>query len=85
MKKIIPFAFFILLLSCNSKDEQFCKCLHAGEELNDFSSKLFTEEITEEKATKLKTLKSNKKKECADYQTMAGEEMLQKKSECASK
>lgn len=51
-----------MLSSCNTKDEQFCKCLKAGEELNDFSSKLFSGDITAEKAEKLKGLKEAKKK-----------------------
>ena len=71
-----------MLGACSSKDEQFCKCLKAGEELNDFSSKLFSAEITSEKAEKLKGLKSVKKKECADYQIMSGKEMLEKKASC---
>ena len=71
-----------MLGACSSKDEQFCKCLKAGEELNDFSPKLFNGDITSEKAEKLKGLKSVKKKECADYQIMSGKEMLEKKASC---
>ena len=71
-----------MLGACSSKDEQFCKCLKAGEELNDFSSKLFSGEITSEKAEKLKSLKEVKKKECVDYQLMSGKEMLEKKASC---
>lgn len=71
-----------MLSACSSKDEQFCKCLKAGEELNDFSSKLFSGEITSEKAEKLKGLKSVKKNECVDYQIMSGKEMLAKKASC---
>ena len=71
-----------MLSACSSKDEQFCKCLKAGEELNDYSSKLFSGEITTEKAEKLKSLKEVKKKECVDYQMMSGKEMLEKKASC---
>ncbi len=71
-----------MLSACSSKDEQFCKCLKAGEDLNDFSSKLFSGEITSEKAEKLKGLKAIKKKECVDYQLMSGKEMLEKKASC---
>ncbi len=71
-----------MLSACSSKDEQFCKCLKAGEELNDFSSKLLSGEITSEKAEKLKSLKEVKKKECVDYQLMSGKEMLEKKASC---
>jgi hypothetical protein len=82
MKKFLFIAALLIFSSCDSKDEQFCKCMQAGEELNAFSSALFEEEVTAEKAEKLKVLKTKQKKECADYQTMKGEEMLQRKEKC---
>ena len=82
MKLLFIFTSIIVLGACSSKDEQFCKCLKAGEELNDFSAKLFSAEITSEKAEKLKGLKAVKKKECVDYQIMSGKEMLAKKTSC---
>jgi hypothetical protein len=82
MKLLFIFTSIIVLSACSSKDEQFCKCLKAGEELNDYSSKLFSGEITTEKAEKLKSLKEVKKKECVDYQMMIGKEMLEKKASC---
>lgn len=82
MKRALIPVMAILLTACNSKDEQFCNCLKAGEELNTYSNKLLTEEVTQEKADKLKALKETKKKECADYQTMKGEDMLKRKAEC---
>lgn len=82
MKKVLLIAVPILLAACSSKDEQFCKCLNAGEELNDFSAKMLTEEVTVEKANKMQQLKDAKKKECADYQAMMGDEMLKRKAEC---
>lgn len=82
MKKTLFPVLILLLTACGSKDEQFCKCLNAGEELNTYSNKLLTEEVTQEKADKLKALKDTKKKECADYQTMMGDEMLKRKAEC---
>lgn len=82
MKKALISGMVLLLTACNSKDDQFCKCLKAGEDLNAYSNKLLTEEVTQEKADKLKVLKDTKKKECADYQTMKGDEMLKRKAEC---
>lgn len=82
MKLLFIFTSIIVLSACSSKDEQFCKCLKAGEELNDYSSKLFSGEITTKKAEKLKGLKEVKKKECVDYQMMSGKEMLEKKASC---
>lgn len=82
MKLLFLITSILVLSACNSKDEQFCKCLKAGEELNDFSSKLFNGEMTSKKAQKLKGLKDAKKKECVDYQLMSGKEMLEKKATC---
>jgi hypothetical protein len=82
MKKLLLIALPILLAACSSKDEQFCKCLNAGEELNDYSAKMLTEEVTVEKANKMQQLKAAKKKECADYQAMMGDELLKRKAEC---
>ena len=82
MKKLLFVALPLFVISCSSKDEQFCKCLNAGEELNDYSAKMMTEEVTQEKANKMQQLKDAKKKECVDYQTMMGDEMLKRKAEC---
>lgn len=82
MKNILIISTICLLSACNSKDEQFCDCLKAGEELNVFSSDLMQGKITKEKADKLKKLKSLKADACKDYQTMSGPEMLEKKAAC---
>lgn len=84
MKKIFTIISVLFLFSCSSKDEQFCACLKAGDELNQFSSELFTKEIGKEDADKLKDLKNKKKQECKNYQTMKGPEMLEKKSSCTN-
>ncbi|GAB5416946.1 MAG: hypothetical protein Crog4KO_18130 [Crocinitomicaceae bacterium] len=75
-----------ILWACSSdggeKDEQFCKCMKAGDELNKFSAELFERQPTAEDAKKMKELKSKSKKECSDYYTMSGEEMLKRKKAC---
>ena len=85
MKKILFSVAIALLFACDSKDPQFCSCMLAGEELNDFSSKLFQQEMTQEKAAKLMELKQAEKTACADYQTMDGQEMLKRKAACNEK
>ena len=85
MKKILFSVAIALLFACDSKDAQFCSCMLAGEELNDFSSKLFQQEMTKDKAAKLLELKQAKKTACADYQTMGGQEMLKLKADCSEK
>ena len=82
MKKIIFFSSILTMISCSSKDEQFCKCLKTGEELNSFSSKLFHKEITPALQKKMKNLRSAKDKACKNYQTMKGEKMMELKSQC---
>lgn len=84
MKRLLFIIVPLVMAACSSKDEQFCKCLNAGEELNAFASKMLTQEVTKEKATKMQQLKDAKKKECADYQTMMGDEMLKRKAECSN-
>jgi hypothetical protein len=83
MKKVL-FIAALFLFSCTSKDTQFCKCLEAGDALNNFSSELLQAEVDQAKADKLNALKKAKKEACADYQTMKGEEMLKRKKECTS-
>ncbi len=85
MKKILFSVVIALFSACDSKDPQFCSCMVAGEELNDFSSTLFQQEMTKEKANKLIELKRTKKKACANYQTMDGQEMLKLKAACNEK
>ena len=85
MKKIFYGVSLLTLISCSGKDEQFCKCLEAGEALNAYSVELWETSVDAEKAKELKRLKAEKKKACADYQTMSGEEMLERKKECSSK
>ena len=83
MKKLL-FVSALILASCSGKDAQFCKCLEAGEALNNFSSQLFDDEMDQTKADQLKQLKDAKKEACANYQTMNGDEMLKRKKECES-
>lgn len=82
MKNLLILSSILILSACNSKDEQFCECLKAGEALNAFSSTLMQGKITKEKADKLKQLKALKSDACRDYQTMSGPEMLERKADC---
>ena len=74
----------LLFVSCSgSKDDQFCKCLKASEELNELSNDVLSGGVDQHKADKLKELKAQKKEACKDYTTMGGKEMLERKSECS--
>jgi hypothetical protein len=72
----------VVLSSCKEKDPRFCDCLNVGEELNAFSSKMMTGEVTKEQDAKLQQLMRKKAQVCAPYQKMKGPEMLKKKEGC---
>lgn len=79
----------LVLVACSGsegdeKDEQFCKCMEAGEALNAFSETIWKKTPTAEDASKMNELKANKEKECKDYQTMDGKEMIKRKEKCGN-
>lgn len=89
IKSTLPLALFSLLVACSGaegadeeKDDQFCKCLEAGEELNNFTEKLWDREPTKEDEEQMKKLKAKSEKECANYQIMSGDEMRRRKKLC---
>lgn len=82
MKYIFLFSSILLMVSCSQKDEQFCKCLKAGDELNAFSSKLFNKNVTPKLQKEMQKLRATKTAACKNYQTMDGKKMLELKSEC---
>ena len=71
----------LLLVAC-SQNTPFCDCIEKGEALNNFSTSLFDKEVTSEDEEKMKSLKEEKEKACADYQTMSGEEMIKLREDC---
>lgn len=85
MKKIVIIVGAIAFLSScvAKKDEQFCKCLKASDDLNAHSVELFEGDITKVQADKQQDLIKAKKEACKNYETMTGPEMLERKKECA--
>ncbi len=84
MKQFILFAFFgvaLLFSACGEKDA-ICDCISAGDQLNKESHKLLTKTPTEADVKKMKELKKEKELKCKDFQTMSGEEMLERKATC---
>jgi maleate cis-trans isomerase len=79
---ILVSCVLFLLISCGQSDPKMCSCLEAGEKLNNYSSKMFTKEITEKDVKEMQKLREDKAKKCVDYQTMSGEEMLKRKADC---
>ena len=83
MKYLLPIAV-VFLTACSSRDEQFCECLNAGEELNTASQEFMTKTASEEDLENISALKDKKKEACANYQEMSGEEMRTRKEACES-
>ena len=80
--KYISIITLLILTSCSNKDEQFCKCLTAGEELNEYTQQFFDKLPSSKEESKVSELKETKKAACKDYQMMSGDIMRQKKAEC---
>lgn len=86
---LIAFTSFALI-SCSGevemeKDDQFCECLKATDDLTEVSSKLMEGDITEEDRKKVLELTAAKKKLCDKYSTLSGKENLKRKELCEKK
>ncbi len=73
---------FMLSLSACSSNTEICSCLESGKQLETFSSELLQREATAKDLQKMKKLKSDQEKKCADFQTMDGAKMLELKEAC---
>ena len=82
--RIIGIVVAFALTSCGGKDEKFCKCLEVSETLNTMSNDALTKEVSDKSAKEMKAIKAKKKELCADYEYMAGPEMLKLKAACTS-
>ena len=82
IKRLFPLLF--ILAACGSGVKTpFCKCMEAGNELNEYSAKILEKsEIDATAETKMKELNATKKKLCKDYEMMSGAEMLELKRAC---
>ena len=80
MKKFLFVA--LVFTACTERDEQFCKCLEAGEKFNVEANKLLNGKASSLSKEERAKLKKDKETACANYQTMTGEEMLKRKADC---
>ena len=74
----------VIFSSCSSKDEQFCRCLELGKELNEASSKVLDDTLSEEQAKKVKDLKARQNKECSSYHQLDGTKLKELQKACAA-
>ena len=84
MNKVWPLAFLIFALSrsCSQRDNKFCECISAGEKLNNFSQELLERGAEKQDEAKIQSLRAAKDSACADFYTMGGDAMREKKKEC---
>lgn len=79
----------VAMSSCSGeedvKDDQFCECLQATEDLNEVSSTLMEGGITVESQNKVKELRAKKDKLCKKYSKLSGAENKKKKKLCEGK
>jgi hypothetical protein len=82
----ISFTIFSIavLMSCSSKkDEQFCSCLSASEDLNKASKQLLrSTRVEDSKVQELGELREKKEKACASYTKITAEESRELRSAC---
>jgi hypothetical protein len=84
MKTTLVFASIFTLFtitSCGEKDS-ICDCIDASNKLNEAASKVLVKEATAKDEKTLKTLRTEKKKKCAEFENMSGTEMMERKESC---
>lgn len=73
---------FLGLAACGKKDA-ICDCIDAGDQLNKKANEILKSEANEKSAKELQKLRSIKKKKCAEFENMGGQEMMERKASCS--
>lgn len=83
MKKILLVTIPALMLwACSGKKDTICDCLEAGNKLNAKANEILQQGSSEKGEQELQQLKADKKKKCAEFETMGGEEMKKRMEDC---
>jgi len=82
MQKIILIAGLVVLTACKPKDEKFCQCMQVSKQLNEATQDGISNGADKEMVDKIKSLREEKSRICADYEMMGGPELLEKKAAC---
>lgn len=84
MKKsiLIPSIFLLTLTSCGGEKDSICACIESGNKLNAKANAILQRGSSEKDEKELQQLKADKKKKCAEFVTMGGEEMKKRMQEC---
>lgn len=81
MKKFLFILPILALASCGEEDT-ICACIEAGDKLNQKSNEILQKGSTSADEKELQTLKADKKKKCAEFETMGGDEMRERMKDC---
>lgn len=79
---VVSTCILILSLNACSSNTEICSCLASGKKLETFSAELLQREATAKDLKKMQKLKAEQEKNCADFQTMDGAQMLELKEAC---
>lgn len=83
MKKAFLLPLTILLLAGCGERDTICACIDSGNALNKQANEILEKGRTKEREAKLKTLKADKEKKCAEFKTMDGPQMRERMKDCA--
>jgi hypothetical protein len=83
MKRFLLAGMAALVLSaCGEDKDAICACIEAGDKLNVKANKILQNGSTEKDEQELQALKADKKKKCAEFERMGGDEMKKRMESC---
>ncbi len=83
MKLILKIALPALLLAGCGERDTICACIESGNALNKQASEILEKGSTKERDAKLRELKADKEKKCAEFKTMDGPQMRERMKDCS--
>ena len=83
MKKTLVALTLLLFASCGEEDT-ICACIEAGDKLNQKANAILEKGSTSADEKELQALKAEKKKKCAEFETMGGDQMKERMKDCGN-
>lgn len=74
----------VLSLSACGEKDTICACIESGNKLNVKANKILENGSTVADEKELQALKADKKKKCAEFETMGGPEMKKRMEDCGN-
>lgn len=78
--KMIGFAGLLLLNSCG--EDKICDCIRSSDQLLKKYQEIDIQNLSETDKKEITKLKADKKIKCESFESMSGEEMLERKGTC---